>query len=212
MLLDKEAIDRGAKIEIIHHTQDGMIDIWADDRALYCLNMAGRLDIVYYRTPGNKLAINPGISDFAFHEDNPMIKQKRHAITLSGNDQYLAAAVFDDYKYINTIWLMNRKGKVLSHEVCVNAYPLASTSTNTIDRMEFCIASKCLYLYAQKLFGEGALYLVNPLRIAKLVFIKSIKIGNGGICWPIVPLPGDRDRLVIGTNESTYSMAIKQGV
>ena len=96
LLLDKEAIDRGAKIETIHHTQEGMIDIWADDRVLYCLNMAGRLDILHYRTPGYKLVNTPGISDLAFGEDNPMIKQKRHAITLSGNDKYLAAAVFDD--------------------------------------------------------------------------------------------------------------------
>ena len=48
LLMDKAAIDAGARIEILHHTQENMVCLWANDDLIFCLSDRGDLDFVKY--------------------------------------------------------------------------------------------------------------------------------------------------------------------
>lgn len=133
--MNEKAIGQGMLIESVVHHQDLMIDIWADGSLMYCLSSTGHIDIIKYRKPGTGAIRSSDLHRSVFTKSTP--KSDGHAaVALTGTERYLAVATYDQRESLNTIWLTDRRGKILKKtydrdEIFINGY------AQTIHRMEF---------------------------------------------------------------------------
>ena len=188
LLMDKVAIDRGDQIERVHHVQTHMVDIWADCQYLVCLSKDGKLDILRHRGKNSRAICSEEISKRAF-ADTPFAVGKNVAIALTGCTQYLAVVTYNHESKTNSTFLLDRRGKVKSKATDM-AQAISLSGPNPVHRMEFTVHEKCIYLVAQNLFSFLNLYLVNPLRTADLIYIRTITMNDSAVLWPLIPIPG----------------------
>ena len=151
LLMDKAAIDRGDQIEIEHHSLQGMICIWADDRQLACLTDRGDLDLVDYRAKLHTVKSVNDLKQAFFRADKQFEAANHEAVSITGIAQYLAVAKSCISECTNTVALLNRNGKLLSTSND-NGYSKPLPRKTPIHNMQFIVLKHRIYLVAQNLF------------------------------------------------------------
>ena len=204
MSMNEKVIDQGMPIETVIHHQDLMTDIWSDGSVLYCLSSAGHIDIVKYRL-ANSQAIRSSDMHIAAFNESKTLSQNHRAVALTGTRGYLAAATYDrETIKSNTLWLMDRRGKILSK--ANDCGESKDGTAQTIHRMEFCVVNKHLYLFTQQLFCISTLFLINPRRRASIHFINSFNIMDSGVSWQLIAIPANRHKLISGCSDKYACM------
>ena len=193
MSIDETGGSRYACRETVHHTLHNLIELWADRDCIYCLSRAGDLDFVHYNIKASQVVKTTELKAAAFPEGKEFSLDSHEAVSIAGSSDYIAVATFTNADYINIVWLLDRKGKLMSSAADVDK---GGVSFNVFHRMEFCQANKCGYLLAQSLFNFVSLFLINPKARPEIHFIRKVLGRDGGISWSLLAIPGKRDWLI----------------
>ena len=202
-LMDKAAVDRGDQIETVHHEQEGMVDVWADQSDLVCLSMSGDLDIVKYTLKECLVIKSSYFKEAAFPTNRKFEERQHEAVALTGCTRYLAATTFFEVEFTSRLYLIDRSGKLLGMD---SDRANARSGSNPVHRMEFCVSKKRIFIVIQNLFSFVSLYLVNPTLKATLSYIRTVHLETGGVKWTLVAIPARKDHLISVTRSGVQSM------
>ena len=199
---DLAAVDRGDQIETVHHSLQGVICIWADDRQLACLSDRGDLDLVAYKAKSLTVKSVNDLKQEFFRADKQFEAANHEAVSITGCAQYLAVAKSCISECTNTVALLNRNGKLLSTSND-NGYSKPLPRKTPIHNMQFIIVKHRIYLVTQNLFSFVSLYLINPKSKAAIHYIRSVIIALEEINWPLIPIPSQPGHLITSNYQNS---------
>ena len=199
LLMDKAAIDRGDIIEVVYHKMDRLAHVWADDKELVCLNDIGNVEIVGYKSKNTNFVSSVDLSDHLLPELGCFAESKTEATTVTGCSQYLAVASHIERDKSNIVCLLDRRGRFQS-KATDSENATFSRGPNNIHRMEFSFFEKRLFLVTQHLFNFVSLYVINPLKTAQIIYIRTILIGHCIVLWSLVSVPSKQGQLISSTD------------
>lgn len=206
--MDKAAIDRGALIEVVHHQMDRLAHFWADNKNVVCLDDLGHVDIVGYVGSHRKVISSVDLSSHLFTEERCFDEARTETTTITGCSKYLVVILYADSDKSHTVCLLDRRGRYQSKATnSANAYYIGGP--NTIHSVEFSAFKKRLYLVAQHLFSFVSLYVINPLRKAKIFYIGTIVTKINDVKWHLIPVSSNPDQFISAAIEPFHMLQIK---
>ena len=111
-----------------------MVDLWPDKQILVCLNADGKLDIVKHRLHRKLADHTQNLQKSAFKLD-----------ALFEKDNMIAVATYNHGNKTSSMYLLDRRGKVLS-KATDQARAESPSGPNPVQRIEFSIVSKSNYI------------------------------------------------------------------
>lgn len=184
---DKKKVDITERIVF---EGENYIDLWPDQKHIYCLNESGILDIVNRRNCSRVKKV-----------EITTLKTPPHGFgkftAVEGNERWVVCVDCKNEGNMNNFWLFNKKGDFID---CLPPQEIDLLTGNTpVHRMAFTIIRKIDFLVASFLFKPLVLFAIGGQTETRIHFLCTSTNPSGCVSWSLQALHKRPREMVLGS-------------